>query len=105
MNVVKDEKSDLDTDFHCILSKWRNHLCQLLRGLMMLDRLKYRQESHMYPNEPNAFEVKMATEKLKRRKSPLIDEILTELNKAGGRTFRTQIHNLINSIWNKEEFA
>jgi len=81
MNVVKDEKGDLNTDFHCILARWRNHFCQLLRGLMMLDRLKYRQESHMHPNEPSAFEVKIATEKLKRHKSPVIDEILTELIK------------------------
>ena len=55
--------------------------------------------------EPNAFEVKMATEKLKRHKSPGTDEILTELIKAGDRTVHTQVHKLINSIWNKEEFA
>jgi hypothetical protein len=39
--------------------------------------------------EPNAFEVKMATEKLKGQKSPGIDKILTELIKAGGRTVHT----------------
>jgi hypothetical protein len=47
----------------------------------------------------------MATEKLKRHKSPGIDEILTELIKVGRRTVRTQVHKLINFIWNKEEFA
>jgi hypothetical protein len=47
----------------------------------------------------------MATEKLKRLKSPGIDEILTELIKVGGRTVCTQVHKLINFIWNKEEFA
>jgi len=48
MNIVKDEKGDLVTGFPCILARWRNHFYQLLRGLMMSDRLKYRQESHKY---------------------------------------------------------
>jgi hypothetical protein len=55
--------------------------------------------------EPNTFEFKMATEKLKRHKSPGVDEILPELIKAGERTVCTQVHRLINSIWNKEKFA
>jgi hypothetical protein len=42
-------------------------------GLMMLGRLKYIQQS-LVP-EPTASEVEMATEKLKRHKSPGIDEI------------------------------
>jgi len=44
----------------------------------------------------------MAIEKLKRHKSPGIDQIPTELTKAGGWTIHFEIHNLINSIWNKE---
>jgi hypothetical protein len=39
----------------------------------------------------------------KRRRSPGIDQIPTELITAGGRTIRSEIHKLINSIWNKEE--
>ena len=53
--------------------------------------------------EPSAFEVEMATEILKRHKSPGIDSITAELIKAGGRTFHSEIHKLINSTWNKEE--
>ena len=53
--------------------------------------------------EPSAFEVEMATEVLKRHKSPGIDSITADLIKAGGRTFHSEIHKLINSIWNKEE--
>jgi hypothetical protein len=45
----------------------------------------------------------MAIEKLKRHKSPGIDQIPAELIKAGGRTICSEIHKLINSIWNKEE--
>jgi hypothetical protein len=54
-------------------------------------------------SEPSAFDFDMATEKLKRHKSPGIDQIPAELIKAGGRSIRSEIHKLINSIWNKEE--
>ena len=53
--------------------------------------------------EPSACQVEMAIGKLKSHKSPGTDQIPTELIKAGGRTFRSEIHKLINSIWNKEE--
>jgi len=53
--------------------------------------------------ELSTFEVEMAIEKLKRHKSPAIDQIPAEVIKVGGTTIRSVIHNLINSIWNKEE--
>jgi hypothetical protein len=45
----------------------------------------------------------MALKKLKRHKSPSTDQIPTTLIKAVGRTIHFEIHNLINSVWNKEE--
>jgi hypothetical protein len=45
----------------------------------------------------------MAIEKLKRYKSPAIDQTQAELIKAGGSKICSEIHKLINSIWNKEE--
>ena len=45
----------------------------------------------------------MVTGKLKTHKSPGIDQIPVELIKAGGRTIRSEIHKLINFIWNKKE--
>jgi len=45
----------------------------------------------------------MAIYKLKRRKSPYINQIPAELIKAGGRKICSEIHKLINSNWNKEE--
>jgi hypothetical protein len=75
-----------------------------VEGVNDVRQTEIQTEEPLVP-EPNAFEVKMATEKLKRHKSPGTDEILTELIKARGRTVRTQIHKLINSIWNKEEFV
>jgi hypothetical protein len=63
-------------------------------GLMVLGRLV---------PETNAFEVEMTTEKLTRHKSLGIDQIPAELIKAGGRIVPSEIHKLINSIWNEEE--
>jgi hypothetical protein len=51
--------------------------------------------------EPSAFEAEMAIEKLARHKSPGIDQNPAELIKSGGKTIRSEIHNLINSIWSK----
>jgi len=54
--------------------------------------------------ELRVFEFEMGVEKLKRHKSPCIDQIPAELIKARDRTFRSEIHKHINSILNKEEF-
>jgi hypothetical protein len=40
--------------------------------------------------------------KLKKYKSPGSDQIPAELIQAGGETFQSEIHKLINSIWSKE---
>jgi len=53
--------------------------------------------------DPSACEVAMVIEKLKRHKSPDIDQIPAELIKARVRTIHSEIHKLINSIWNKKE--
>jgi hypothetical protein len=47
--------------------------------------------------------VDMAIERLKRHTSQRIAQTPAELIKAGGRTVRSEIHKLINYIWNKEE--
>jgi hypothetical protein len=49
------------------------------------------------------FDVKIATAKLKRYKSPGSDQIPEELIQAGGKILCSKIHKLINSIWNQEE--
>ena len=45
----------------------------------------------------------MAPGKLKRPRSPDVDQIPAELIKAGGKTIFSEIHKLINSIQNKVE--
>ena len=52
--------------------------------------------------EPSTFEFEMATDKLKRHKTPSTDQMPAESIKAGGRTIHSLIHKLINSIWYKE---
>jgi len=54
--------------------------------------------------EPNSFKIEIAIEMLKRCESLDIDQIPTELIQAEGNThiLRSEIHRLVNSIWNKE---
>jgi hypothetical protein len=53
--------------------------------------------------EPSASGVEVAIGKLKRYKSPGVDQIPAELIQAGGETLRSEIRKLIKLIWNKEE--
>ena len=101
---VKDEKSVFVTDSHSILVRWRNHFSQLLNVHTVNDvRQTETHTAEQLVPEPSAFEVELAVEKLKSHKSPGIDQVPAELMKAGGRTICSEIHKLINSIWNKEE--
>jgi hypothetical protein len=86
-NVVKDEKGDLVADSHSILARWRNHFFQLLNvhGVNDVKQTEVQTAEPLVP-EPNDSEVEMAIEKLKRHKSPGIDQIPAELIKVRGRT-------------------
>jgi hypothetical protein len=103
-NVVKDAKGDLVADSHGILARRRIHFCQLFNILGVNDvrQTEVHMAEPLVP-ETSAFEVEMAIEKLKRHKSPGIDQSPAELIKAGGRIIRSEVHELIISISNKEE--
>jgi hypothetical protein len=103
-NVVKDEKGDLVADCHSILARRRNHFSQLLNvhGINDDGQTDVHAAEPLVP-EPTASEVEMAIDKLKRHKSPGIDQILAGLVEAGGMTIQSEIHKLTISIWNKEE--
>jgi hypothetical protein len=49
-------------------------------------------------------EIEMAVAKLKKYKSPGDDQIPAEMFHGGCKTLWSEIHKLINSIWNKKEF-
>jgi hypothetical protein len=53
--------------------------------------------------ELSASEVEMTIKEVKRNQSPGTEQIPAEMIKAGSRTICSEIHELINSIWNKEE--
>jgi hypothetical protein len=53
--------------------------------------------------EPRLVEVEIAIGKLKRYKSPGIEQVPAKLIKAGGETLYSEIHKLICCIWNKEK--
>ena len=93
------------TDSRSIFAGWRNHFTQLLNvhGLNEVRHAEIHTAEPLVP-EPSAFEVELAVEKLKSKKSPCIDQIPAELIQAGGRTIRCEIHKLIISIRNREEF-
>jgi len=83
-NIVKDEMCDLVTDCHSVLIRWRNRFSQLFN----VHGINNARQTDIYTVEPlvpeaSAFEVAMVIEKLKRHKSPGIDQIPAEFTKAG----------------------
>jgi hypothetical protein len=103
-NMVKEENGDLLANSHSILSRWKNYFCQLLNahGVSDVRQTKIHTAEPLVP-EPSPFEVEISVGKWKRYKSPGIDHILAELIQAGGNILCSEIHKLINCIWNKEE--
>jgi hypothetical protein len=103
-NMVREENGDLFADSHSILNRWKNYFCQLLyvHGVNDVRQTEIHTAEPLAP-EPNSFEVEVAIEKLKRYKSPGTDQIPAELIQAGGYTLRSEIHKLINCIWNREK--
>jgi predicted site-specific integrase-resolvase len=98
-NIVKVEKGDLVTDSHSILAGWRKHFSQMFNA-HGINGVRHR-EIHIA--EPSTFGSEKANEKIKRHKLLGIDQIPEKLIKAWVRMIRSEIHKLINSIWNKEE--
>jgi hypothetical protein len=54
--------------------------------------------------ETSSIKVKITTVNPKRYKSPGIDHMSAELIQAGGNTLRSEIHRLINSVYNNTIF-
>jgi hypothetical protein len=101
---MQDENGDLLADSHNILNRWRNYFSQLLNVYSVGDvRQIEKDTAEPFIPYPSPFEVETAVAKLKRYKSPGIDQIPAELIQARGETLQSEIHKLINSVWNKEE--
>jgi hypothetical protein len=105
-NSVKDEKCDLRVDPHRILNRWKNCFCQLLnvQGAAGVRQPEMPTAEPFVP-EPSVSEIEVASGKLKRYKSPGVDQIPAEIIQAGGETVRSEIHKLIKLIRNKVELS
>jgi hypothetical protein len=102
--LVKDEGGDLFVDPHKILNRWKNYFDQLLNvhGVGGGRQTEMHTAKPFMP-EPSASEVEVAIGKLKRDKSPGVDQIPAELFQAGGETLHTEIHKLLKLTWSREE--
>jgi hypothetical protein len=105
INVVKDGKGDLVADSNSILARRKKRFSQLfIAHGVNDDRQTEIHTAEPLVTEPSAFEVETAIEKLKRHKSPGIDQIPAELIITGGRKIRSEFTKLTISIWNKKKF-
>ena len=104
-NVIKDENGDLLADSHSILNRWKNYFGQLLNvhrpNRNDQDDIQIHTAEPFIP-EPTLSEVEIAIEKLKKYKSPGIDQIPAELIQEGGNALVSEIHKLVLAIWEKE---
>jgi hypothetical protein len=105
-NLVKDENGDLLVDSHNIFNRWKNYFSQLLNVHNVSDvrQIEVHTAEQLVPGN-SRLEVEIAIAKLKKYKSPGSDRIPAELIQAGGEILLSEIHKLINSVWNKEELA
>jgi hypothetical protein len=99
---MKNENGDLPAHPHNILNR-RNNLFPQLLNVHRVSDVSHVHTAELSLPDPRPFEVEIAIARLKRYKSPGSDQILPELIQAGGEILHSEIHKLINSIWNKED--
>jgi hypothetical protein len=103
-NLVKDERGDLLADTHKIFDKSNNLFFQLLN----VRKAGGLRQTEMHTAEPfvsgsSASEVEVAFVNLKYYKFPAVDQIPAQMFHAGGKTLRSENHELNKFTWNKEE--
>jgi hypothetical protein len=105
VNIIKDENGNLLADLKNVLNRCKNFFNQVLNihAVHNVRQMVISMAEPLVP-EPRLVDVKIAIGKLKSYKSSGTVQISAELTKAGGETFYSEIHRLICSIWNKEEF-
>jgi hypothetical protein len=87
-----------------ILNRWKNVFSQLLN--LYRDSDVRQTEIHtveLSVAERSLSEADIACAKSENYKSPGSNHIPTEYIQAGGKTLQSEIHKLINYIWNKQE--
>jgi hypothetical protein len=103
-NLMKDENGDLLADFQNILNSWKNYFSQLLNMHNVSDvrQIEVHMAEPLVPG-PSRLKAEIAITELKKYKSPGSDQIPAELIQAGGEMLLSEIHQVISSVWNKEE--
>jgi hypothetical protein len=101
-NLVKDENGDLLADSHNILNRWKKYFSQNVHNVRDVRQIEVHMAEPLEPG-PSRLEVEIAIAKLRKYNSPGSDEIPAELIQAGGEILLSAIHELINSVRNKEE--
>jgi hypothetical protein len=103
-NIVKGENCNLLADSHNSLNRCKNYFSQLLnvRNVSDVRQIEVHTDEPLVPG-PSRLEVEIVIAKLKKYKSPGSDQIPAELIQTGGEILLSEIHKLINSVWNKEE--
>jgi hypothetical protein len=101
---VNDENGDLLADSHNTLNRWNNYFSRLLNEHNVNDvrQIEVHTAEPLVPGS-SRLGVEIAIAKLKKNRSPGSDQIPAELIQAGGEILLSEIHNLINPVWNKEE--
>jgi hypothetical protein len=86
------------------VNRWKSYFSQLLNGYNVSDvrQIEIHTGEPLVPS-PSHLEFEIAFAKLKNYKSPGNDLIPAQLIQAGDETLMSMIHNVINSIWNKED--
>jgi hypothetical protein len=105
-NLVRDENGDLFADSNNILNRWKSYFSQLLivHNVSDVKQIEIHTAEPLVPGLSH-LQVEIAIAKLEKYKLPCTDQILAELTQAGCEILVSVIHNLLNSIWNKEELA
>jgi hypothetical protein len=101
---VKDKTGDLLADSHQFLNRWKNYYSQLLNEHRFSDvrQIEIHTAESLVP-DPISFEVEICSANLKKCNSPGTDQISVEQIQTGSKILWTEIHKLVNSIWNKKE--
>jgi hypothetical protein len=101
--LVKDENGDLLADSH-VISNRRENYSQLLNvhGINDVRQIEIYTAGWL-ACDPSPSEFQLAIVKLEKYRTPGSDQFTTELVYAGSAALHSEIHELANSIWNKEE--
>jgi len=101
---INDQNGRLISDTNEIAQRWAEYFQDLLNRTadIQIPTTVY-QTAEQFLEPPTYDEVRESISRLKDHKSPGEDNIPAELIKAAGHTLWTRLHQIITSVWEKEE--